>query len=60
MLNYVGNSLQIRGAERYVLQDGRDITRQKGLLKFLEPGESGVTKVKFSFTNDQTAFENNF
>jgi hypothetical protein len=40
--------------------DGRDITRQKGLLKFLEPGESGVTKVKFSFTNDQTAFESNF
>ncbi len=40
--------------------DGRDVTREKGILKFLEPGESGTTKLKFSFTNDKAVFENNF
>ena len=59
---------KMMGARDYVMglepgncnADGRDVTRQKGLLKFLEPGEKGTTKVKFSFTNNQTAFENNF
>lgn len=40
--------------------DGRDITREKGLLKFLEPGESGTTSLKFSFVNDKADFEGNF
>lgn len=40
--------------------DGRDITREKGILKFLEPGESGTTKLSFSFVNDKQKFEANF
>ncbi len=40
--------------------DGRSVTREKGLLKFLEPGESGTTKLKFSFVSDKAEFEGNF
>lgn len=29
--------------------DGRDVMREKGILKFLEPGESKTMKIKFSF-----------
>ncbi len=40
--------------------DGRDITREKGILKFLEPGESGTTALKFSFISEKDEFESNF
>ena len=29
--------------------DGRDVMREKGILKFLEPGESKTMKIKFTF-----------
>jgi hypothetical protein len=40
--------------------DGRSVTREKGLLKFLEPGESGTTNIKFSFVSDKAEFDGNF
>ena len=40
--------------------DGRDVTRAKGIMKSLNPGESGTTKIKFSFVNDKEKFEGNF
>ncbi len=40
--------------------DGRDVTRQKGILKFLDPGQKGRTALKFEFIEDKQDFENNF
>lgn len=40
--------------------DGRDVLRQNGTLKFLEPGESGKTGVTFSFVEDKKDFEGAF
>ena len=40
--------------------DGRDVTRKNGLLKFLQPYESGRTAIKFSFFTEKEKFESNF
>lgn len=40
--------------------DGRDVLRKNGTLQFIEAGESKKTAVKFSFTDNKSAFENKF
>lgn len=40
--------------------DGRNVLRQNGTLKFLQPHESGTTAVTFTFAADQTQFEGAF
>ncbi|MDD6478582.1 MAG: aldose 1-epimerase family protein [Oscillospiraceae bacterium] len=37
--------------------DGRDVLRKKGTLKFLQPDESGITTVRFTFVSDEKDFE---
>lgn len=40
--------------------DGRDVLRENGTLKFLQPDESGTTAVKFTFVSDKIDFEGVF
>ncbi len=40
--------------------DGREVTRKNGLLKFLQPNESGRTAIKFSFISEKEKFEKSF
>ncbi len=40
--------------------DGRDVLRKNGMLKFLDPEQSAETKLKFTFLNDESAFEKSF
>lgn len=40
--------------------DGRDIMRKNGTLKFLNPGESGETELRFIFADNGKEFENEF
>lgn len=40
--------------------DGRDVLRKQGKLAFIEPDESCCTKVKFTFYNNNIAFEGEF
>jgi len=40
--------------------DGRDVLRKNGILKFLEPGQSAVTGVTFSFVENKNDFEGAF
>ncbi|MDO5479533.1 MAG: DUF4432 family protein, partial [Clostridia bacterium] len=40
--------------------DGRSVLRERGELKFLAPGESYKTLLKFKFFNDRGDFLNNF
>lgn len=40
--------------------DGRNILREKGELKFLEPSQSAVSGVKFTFAEDKKDFEGAF
>jgi len=37
--------------------DGRDVLRKNGTLRFLQPEESGVTQVTFTFTDSKDGFE---
>ena len=37
--------------------DGRDVLRKNGTLKFLQPDESSITTVKFTFVSDEKDFE---
>lgn len=40
--------------------DGRDVLRENGTLKFLDPEEQGTTTVKFKFVSDINEFEKEF
>lgn len=40
--------------------DGRDVLRKNGMLKFLKPGESGKTTLKFIFTENIDTLEGIF
>lgn len=40
--------------------DGRDVLRQNGTLKFLDPEEKGTTNLAFKFVSSNTEFENEF
>lgn len=40
--------------------DGRNVLRENGTLKFLEPSEAGTTTVTFKFVSNATDFENEF
>ncbi len=40
--------------------DGRDVLRQNGTLQFLQPDESAVTSVKFTFVSDKKDFKGAF
>lgn len=42
------------------LPDGRDVMRREGILRYLGPDETGLTSVKFTFTDDFKEFENTF
>lgn len=65
MRNYVGNPLQIRGAEQYVLQNGKGdgmhfLYIRNGTLRFLEPDEAKTTAVRFTFLDNNQDFEDGF
>lgn len=54
----MGNKDYVIGLEPgNCLPDGRDVMRNKGILKFLKPEESCETAVKFSFIDNETEFE---
>jgi hypothetical protein len=40
--------------------DGRDVLRENGTLRFLEPNESGTTAVEFTFVRNANDFEGAF
>ena len=40
--------------------DGRDVLRENGTLRFLEPDQSGTTAVEFAFVRNQNEFEGAF
>ena len=40
--------------------DGRNVLRENGTLKFLDPEESKTTEVKFIFTESQKEFKGEF
>jgi hypothetical protein len=62
MLNYVGNSLQIRGAERYILQDGKGdgmhfiyVRNGKGLEAWISVDRGGdIARVTIDGKNMET------
>lgn len=59
---------KMMGATDYVLglepgnctPDGRDVLRQNGTLKFLQPEEKGITTVNFKFISGKAEFEKSF
>ncbi len=56
---------KMMGEKEYVLglepgnctPDGRDVMRQKGMLQFLEAGESKKTALSFTFVQEKTVFD---
>lgn len=59
---------KMMGKQDYVLglepanctPDGRNVLREKGTLKFLQPNETAETSVTFSFTDDENQFKGAF
>lgn len=72
VINYDINALpcftewKMMGQKEYVLglepgnctPDGRDVLREKGMLKFLKPGESYETSVSFEFVTEEEKIKN--
>ena len=57
----MGNKDYVIGLEPgNCLPDGRDVMREKGILRFLKPEETGKTAVKFTFADSLARFEEKF
>lgn len=57
----MGNSDYVLGLEPgNCTPDGRDVLREKGTLRFLEPNQSGTTAVEFTFVCNKNAFDGSF